>query len=135
MDTATIETFRNRLLKRRDEVLVTIGYIARENESYEKNSAWRDLLTKQRRRRLLDYLSDTYENEKVGIGTALERMLANSYGVCVTCSRPIGSDWLEAFPAIESCFSCCRQRRKYPGQVIARRNQRKSFPCLSAAIL
>lgn len=128
MDTATMERLRNRLLNRRDAVLVTIAYIERENKSYEKNADWRDSLTKKRRRGLLDYLSDSYENEKAAIETALDRILANSYGSCVKCNEPIGSGWLEAFPATESCFSCCRQRRKYPGQIISRRRENFSIP-------
>lgn len=128
MDTATMERLRNRLLNRRDAVLVTIAYIEREYESYEKNAEWRDRLTKKRRLNLLDYLSDSYGNEKAAIENALDRMLANSYGSCVKCNRPIGSGWLEAFPATESCFSCCRERRRYPGQIIARRRENFSIP-------
>jgi RNA polymerase-binding transcription factor DksA len=109
MNTATIESFRRRLLNRRDAVLVTITYIEREHKSYEENAQWRDRLTKKRRLGLPDYLSDGYKNEKAAIENALDRMLANSYGSCVKCNWPIGSGWLEAFPATESCFSCCRQ--------------------------
>ena len=97
MDTATLESLRNRLLNRRDAVLVTIAYIEREHESYEKNAESRDRLTKKSRLGLLDYLSDSYENEKAAIKNALDRMLANSYGSCVKCNRPLDLDGWRLF--------------------------------------
>jgi RNA polymerase-binding transcription factor DksA len=122
MHPVAINAFRDRLLKRRAQVLTTIGYLQSENRAVEMNTEWKDPLTKRRRTILLDSLSEEYRDEKGNIEAALERILRNNYGLCVTCNRQIDFEWLTAFPTTASCFGCLRRREEQePGAI--RRNQ------------
>jgi DnaK suppressor protein len=40
------------------------------------------------------------------LDAALDRMVAGTYGLCVSCGRPIGPERLEARPATTTCISC-----------------------------
>ena len=135
MKPVVIKALRDRLLKRRDQVLATIGYLQSEKRSVEMNTEWKDASAKKRRDGLLDGLSEEYRDEKANIEAALERILRYNYGLCVTCNRQIDFEWLTAFPTTASCFGCLRRREKHePGAM--RRNQtaaRSSKACEEAA--
>ena len=78
MKPAVINAFRDRLLKRRDQVLATIGYLQSEKRTVERNTEWKDALAKKRRAGLLDDLDEEYQDEKRRIEAALERIRRNA---------------------------------------------------------
>lgn len=43
------------------------------------------------------------------VQTALERMDAGTYGLCVHCHRPIGLERLEILPQTAQCLRCLRE--------------------------
>ena len=45
-------------------------------------------------------------NEIAEIGTALQRLKAGQYGICVTCGEDISPKRLEAWPASAECVDC-----------------------------
>jgi RNA polymerase-binding transcription factor len=53
-------------------------------------------------------LEDNAENLLGAIDAALARIDAGTYGTCGRCSRPIGSERLEALPWATKCIECKR---------------------------
>src|SRR5664279_2463674 len=51
------------------------------------------------------------EQRLAEIGMALERVGAGSYGICLSCGRPIGTPRLQARPSAGRCLACASQQR------------------------
>jgi DNA-directed RNA polymerase subunit RPC12/RpoP len=45
-------------------------------------------------------------NDLAMMEDAIERIDAGTYGICVTCERPMGADWLAETPYIRDCPNC-----------------------------
>ena len=50
MKPVVINAFRDRLLKRRDQVLATIGYLQSEKRAVERNTGWKNGSAKKKTR-------------------------------------------------------------------------------------
>ncbi|SDH30518.1 TraR/DksA family transcriptional regulator [Microbacterium pygmaeum] len=48
--------------------------------------------------------------ELAGLGTALERVAAGTYGICASCGRPIPPARLELLPGATLCVPCASGR-------------------------
>lgn len=48
---------------------------------------------------------DRIDEELVGVGRALDRLAAGTYGICGVCGGPIGVERLRAVPAAERCMT------------------------------
>ncbi|MFF1878563.1 TraR/DksA family transcriptional regulator [Leifsonia sp. NPDC058230] len=57
--------------------------------------------------RLQTVRSETADDIKA-VDAALERVANGTYGVCMRCGRPIGTDRLRARPTAELCIACAR---------------------------
>lgn len=40
------------------------------------------------------------------LARALDRLDAGSYGICVSCGKPIGEERLQARPVVQTCITC-----------------------------
>ena len=58
-----------------------------------------------------DALAGQLNETLAEIDDALVKIDAGKYGVCESCSQPIGEARLEAMPAARLCITCATQRR------------------------
>lgn len=113
MDTIRTGIFKDRLEKRRNQILLTLRHIEKEQKEAEEFNDWLDHATRESRVRLLDRLTDWYIREGAQINQALARMDANTYGVCRACHHPIEQPRLDAFPESEFCIGCQDMRESF----------------------
>jgi RNA polymerase-binding protein DksA len=115
-----IETYRARLLAERERVVAALDYLHVENagslreESEEAtiadNIGETATVTLDRE---IDYSLEEASNHVLGaIDAALERIDADTYGICTTCGRPIGDERLEAIPYATQCIDCRRKEER-----------------------
>ena len=112
-----IETINNRihmdrLVNRRDRIMTRIRTIDDQLRQLEQNALLYDQKGEQQQRNLLIYLSNFHHTEVDQVDSALNRMAAGKYGVCLACSSQIEADWLESFPEAEFCSTCYRIRER-----------------------
>ena len=119
MDTIRTGIFKDRLEKRRNQILLTLRHIEKEQQEAEEFNDWLDHATRESRIRLLGRLTDWYIKEGTQIERALARMDANTYGICRACHRPIEQPRLDAFPESEFCIGCQDMRESLKGSKFA----------------
>jgi len=106
MEEVRIGRHMDQLKKRREQLVMTLQHIGREQEQVEQNTDWLDQAAYESRANLLDRLNGWYIEEMHKIDKALNRIRQNQYGLCVGCHSPIGADRLEISPEAEFCGSC-----------------------------
>lgn len=118
----TIDTddFRKRLLEERKRVQEAIDYLHEENpgsiqdetqDSTADNHPG-DMATVTFDREL-DYTLEENEGRLLqAIDAALTRMDDGTYGSCVGCGQPIGTERLEALPWTTQCIECKRKEER-----------------------
>ena len=118
--TIDTEDFRKRLLEERKRVKEAIDYFHEENPGSIKdetqdstaNNHPADVATVTFDREL-DYSLEENEERLLGaIDAALKRIDEETYGICSTCSRPIGDERLEALPWATQCIDCKRKEER-----------------------
>jgi RNA polymerase-binding protein DksA len=118
--TIDTEHFRKRLLEERKRVQEAIDYLHEENpgsiedetqDSTADNHPG-DMATVTFDREL-DYTLERNEGRLLlAIDAAITRMDDGSYGACVSCGQPIGSERLEALPWTTQCIDCKRKEER-----------------------
>jgi RNA polymerase-binding transcription factor DksA len=103
--------FRERLLKRRQVVVLTLRYIAAEKKMVDQNRQWKSASAEESRKRLLALLRDWYEDELEKIDSALARIGTKDYGRCRVCRKPIERRLLKLIPAADLCLGCQKTQR------------------------
>ncbi len=96
----------DRLTKRREQLLMTLRHLGREQQQVEQNTDWLDQAAFESRVSLLDRLSDWYLTELGQIDNALARIEKHAYGVCSACHSPIEAERLETAPDAQYCTAC-----------------------------
>ena len=99
-----------RLLRRREELLLTLRHLDREQTDVENNTDWLDHAAYVNRVALLDRLAEEYQSELQQVDKALDRVKTDRYGECLGCHAPIEGQRLEAAPETELCGSCQEMR-------------------------
>jgi RNA polymerase-binding transcription factor DksA len=99
-----------KLLGRRQELLLTLRHLESEQTDVENNTDWLDHAAYVNRVALLDRLAEGYQTELQQVDKALDRVKANRYGECLACHAPIEEQRLEAAPEAEFCGSCQEMR-------------------------
>lgn len=88
------------LARYRDELdRVDEQLASRETEDVER-------ATEQWDAQVLSRLGDSDAKLLAEIVAALHRIDDGTYGKCVHCGEPIGTDRLDALPAIATCYAC-----------------------------
>jgi RNA polymerase-binding protein DksA len=111
---ADTETYRRRLLEERKRVVAALEYLHEENAGSLREEAEEPTIADNIGEtatvtldREMDYsLEEASNHVLAAIDAALERLDAGTYGVCVTCGKPIGEDRLEAIPYAAQCIEC-----------------------------
>lgn len=107
---ATMEQYCERLRNRRNEVMMTLEHVQREQAEVSENQEWIDRAAYENRRDLLDSLADWYANETARIDQALRRLAEGSYGKCLGCHESIDPRRLEMVPEATFCIACQEAR-------------------------
>lgn len=107
---ATMEQYCERLRNRRNEVMMTLEHVQREQAEVSENQEWIDRAAYENRRDLLDNLADWYANETARIDQALRRLAEGSYGKCLGCHESIDPRRLEMVPEATFCIACQEAR-------------------------
>ena len=102
----------DQLRKRREQLVMTLQHIGREQEQVEQNTDWLDQAAYESRANLLDRLNDWYIEEMDQIDKALNRIRQSQYGLCLGCHNPIGADRLDISPEAEFCCFCQEVREQ-----------------------
>jgi DnaK suppressor protein len=115
MNAFQLERQREKLLKRRKQILQTIRSLEKENQELaeQEHFDWLDRSWNLNESRLLNRLSDGYLREAEKIETALRRILVGTYGLCIACHEPIEKRRLELFPEAEFCHDCQDMRERF----------------------
>ncbi|MDA8392673.1 MAG: TraR/DksA C4-type zinc finger protein [Actinomycetota bacterium] len=103
---ATVE-FRTLLQKERDQLLsqlAELGFGQDGGLSYDTNFADSSQVNAERGE--AEALAAPLREALSEVDEALERVDEGTYGSCLRCSSPIGSDRLEAMPATRYCIAC-----------------------------
>jgi RNA polymerase-binding transcription factor DksA len=111
MESVKARALAARLSQRKQQIAVTLNHLETERSEIEKNTEWQDVMARQRRRNLLNYLNRWYVKEMSEVERALQRVSKDKYRACTGCDRLIESDWLEKFPTTEFCRGCHDMRK------------------------
>ena len=110
---ADAETYRRRLVEERKRVVAALEYLHEENSGSpreEEDPTYADNIGETATATLdreIDYsLEESSNHVLAAIDAALGRLDAGTYGICVTCGKPIGEDRLEAIPYAAQCIEC-----------------------------
>lgn len=104
------ETYRERLRKRRGEIIRTLEHVRNEQRAVDDNKDWIDQAAYESRLALLGSLINWYLKETERIDDALVRIAEERYGVCRGCREPIEPHRLETAPEAAFCAECQRSR-------------------------
>lgn len=112
-----VEAFRKRLLEERRRVVDALDHLHLENRGSMEEEAEEVLLDDHLAEtasvtldREIDYtLEENATHVLAEIDAALARIEQGTYGICVTCGRPIAAERLEALPYATQCIECKRK--------------------------
>lgn len=95
-----------RLKKRRDEIMMTLEHVQKEQRAVDDNKEWIDHAAYESRVDLLDNLTDWYVKEVARIDDALIRIAEGKYGICLACHGRIEARRLDTSPDAAFCAEC-----------------------------
>ena len=103
-----LEGIKNKLEDKRAELVakgsrINIGIRHTENE-LSRN--FEDQATERENDEVLDALNEGINKEIRQIDAALMRISEGSYGVCISCGKPVGDRRQEALPYATRCIEC-----------------------------
>ena len=104
--------YYERLKTRRNEVMMTLAHVHKEQRTMEENKDRIDCAAYESRLRLLDNLTCWYVDEIARIDEALIRIAEGTYGICVGCHEPIDARRLETTPVAIFCAPCQAMREE-----------------------
>jgi DnaK suppressor protein len=117
MEPATLETYRQRLLRLQQQVVQRI--FGREEAMYtmdaDRDIERMDRIQEEVAEVALTALEEQERQEMAEVQAALARIEAGTYGVCEACGEAINPARLEAFPMARHCVHCqerVEKRRK-----------------------
>jgi len=113
MNEKMIQKLRERLVKRRREICEQVAHVELDREGLESRAietvdeAQREDLT-----RILNILEERGREKIKEIDLALDRMAAETYGICELCRKQIALKRLEVMPATRLCRRCAQKYEK-----------------------
>lgn len=112
MDTRSITSFKNQLLKQRAELqdaLIALrgGNLTRAEASVQHFSGHEDSSAQITSERDLELALDAHDSDEIAaINAALQRIELGTYGDCVECGSSIPEARLYAAPSATRCLPC-----------------------------
>ena len=98
-DTAKYEKI---LRARQHEIMVRLHKIDDDLGTLKTNDT-EDRATESENDEVLEEMGEIGENELVAIDAALARIGAGTFGICVTCGKPISAERLDVVPHTPFC--------------------------------
>jgi len=112
MNETRYENYYDLLRKRRNEIMLTLAHVQKEQRAVDENKDWIDRAAYASRVHLLDNLADWYVNERGSIDDALIRIAEGKFGICLACHEPIDACRLESTPQAIFCAACQATREE-----------------------
>jgi DnaK suppressor protein len=106
IDTDNNRIHMDRLVRRRDRINARLTELDAQRKQLDENTQGQDETAQQQRRKLLNYITNFHLKEIDQVDSALSRMAAGKYGLCLGCSGHIEAEWLESLPEAEFCSTC-----------------------------
>jgi DnaK suppressor protein len=108
MDQKKKKAFRERLLKKRGEILVAVAQTKRHGLEAEPAGAQdvADMASSASTKEFLWSLSTTERETLQLVDDALERLARHRFGTCVSCEEEMNPKRLEAVPWARHCLRC-----------------------------
>jgi RNA polymerase-binding transcription factor DksA len=106
MDTIHLLSLKDKLIKRRERVELTLRNLEIQEHAQEENSSWIDPYPRPQHENSFIDLDLWYRQEMNQLEYALERMEAETYGQCLGCGITIEGGRLEQCPETEFCGAC-----------------------------
>lgn len=113
MDEIRTGRYVDKLRKRREQIVMTLSHLAKEQAEVEQNTDWLDQAAYESRVQLLDRLNSWYFEEIDQIDNALARVARKNFGFCVACRKPIENERLDIAPESEFCTECRSMREHF----------------------
>lgn len=95
-----------RLVKRRNEIAMTLRHVEGQQQDLEGKAASMDREAHASRLDLLRYLSDWYSREMNQVDQALMRFDGHNSGNCMACHTAISAEKLAVSPQAKFCAGC-----------------------------
>jgi RNA polymerase-binding protein DksA len=120
MTVIDITRLREELLEKRRRVMDAIEYLHKENpgsiedetEEMPIDNHMAEVATVTLDREI-DYTLEENEGRVLAaIDASLKRIEEGTFGICRTCSNPIGEERLEALPYTTQCIDCKRKEER-----------------------
>lgn len=108
MDARRLKGFRDKLLKKKQEILVAYS----KNQAYGKEADAQgaqdlaDMASSAYTKEFLFSLSNTERDMLHLVDEALVRIDSDRFGVCAVCASPVERKRLDAVPWARHCLSC-----------------------------
>lgn len=108
MDKYALDDFRDKLLRRKDELY---GRLVKIEEDLDQpmNADVPDRVTERENDEVLEGLGLAGQGEIRAIDAALDRIAAGTYGICARCGDPISQERLRAVPHAPLCQTCAAE--------------------------
>ena len=103
------ESYKKKLLERKDEIVDVLSEFYNETKEVENSGIAMDMADKAEisyTKEFLLSLSDTERKQLQLIDSALGRIEKCDYGICQTCQVKIGKKRLDAVPWTPYCIDC-----------------------------
>lgn len=100
-----LAAMRDRLQSRLSQLTKRAGKIESDLRK-PQNPDWVERATELENDEVLETLDTSTLDEVKQIQDALDRVNAGSYGVCLSCGKPVGDKRLEAVPHAATCINC-----------------------------
>lgn len=99
------ETNKKWLLERQEILMVRIKNI-KVDAAQKNNADWSEQAQERENDEVIDEIGKEAEKELHQIGSALDRLKNNTYGICKACLKPIPTARLEILPYTDTCIGC-----------------------------
>jgi RNA polymerase-binding protein DksA len=108
MDSATLETYRQRLLTMQQEIERRIFEMETDMQAMDadRDIERTDRIQEEATETALTALDEQGRRQVEDIQAALARIEAGTYGDCLTCGEAISPARLEALPMAQRCVAC-----------------------------
>lgn len=110
MEQERLNSFREIILKDRDDLLQSVDGLDREISAFmeEKSIEFNERGEEEAAVRLLSQLDYRQRKELSEIEESLARLQAGTYGICYQCGNNIPEDRLMALPYTTTCKICAK---------------------------
>jgi RNA polymerase-binding transcription factor DksA len=106
MERIRTERHVDQLIKRRDEIAMTLRHLGKERAEVERNTEWVSRDAYERRTRFLSSIRSWYVSEIDEIQKALTGAETSDHGFCAACGELIEKRLLTVTAGSEFCPAC-----------------------------